>query len=59
MPYYEKREGFEEVRTEKLFVMNEQGQEVPITFQGTYDVLKDLNLDQYVSDEERKFLQIQ
>ncbi len=56
MPYYEKQEGFKEVRTEKLFVLNEQGQEVPMNFQETYDVLKELRLG--LSDEEKRFLRV-
>ena len=43
----------------ELFVITPDGKKKPLDLQPAFDVLKDLNLDQYVSDEERRALQVQ
>lgn len=50
MPYYEEK---------TLFVITPSGEEKPLNLQPAFDVLKDLHLDQNISDEERKFLRVQ
>lgn len=60
MEFYEEHtEGETIIRQEKLVITNEQGEQVPMNFQPAFNVLKSLGIDGYVSEEERKFLQVQ
>ncbi len=60
MEFYEEHtEGETIIRQEKLVITNEKGEQVPMNFQPAFNVLKSLGIDGYVSEEERKFLQVQ
>lgn len=57
--YEEHTEGVEVSKQEHLVITNKEGEQVYVTFQPVFNVLKSLNLDQYISEEEKRFLRIQ
>lgn len=60
MAYYEEHtEGVHVSKQEELVVTNEKGERVPMNFQPAFDVLKSLNLDQHISEDERRFLRVE
>lgn len=60
MAFYEEHtEGRTVIKQEGLVITNEQGDRVPMDFQPAFNVLKSVGLDVYISEEERRFLQVQ
>ena len=60
MCHYEEHEESRKVITHQgLVITDYHGQQIPMDFQPAFDVLKDLNLDRYINEDERKFLRVQ
>ncbi len=57
--YEEHREGTTIITKQELVVKGPEGEYRPMDFQPAFDVLKAMNLDCYISDEERRLLQVQ
>ena len=55
----ERTEGTQVISTEELVVRYPDGECRPMDFQPAFDVLKSMNLDCHISEEERRFLQVQ
>lgn len=60
MANYEEHEEHRVVYTSQELVFNNlDGGYTPIQFQSTFDVLKELDLDKHISEDERRFLRVQ
>lgn len=57
--YEEHQDGRTIVTKQELVVRCPEGEYRPMDFQPAFDVLKAMNLDCHISDEERRFLQVQ
>lgn len=60
MEYYEEHPQSTTIITQQeLVIKGPEDEYRPMDFQPAFDVLKSMNLDCYISEEERRFLQVQ